>query len=51
MIAAYQDILTRKCDICGNLLGKRPQLPTIRRKIAANENQETKWEAHHADCL
>lgn len=44
MIAAYRDILTRKCDACDQLLGKKPQLPVVRTRVRrrrdSNEEKE-----------
>ncbi|KAI9886902.1 MAG: hypothetical protein M1823_001271 [Watsoniomyces obsoletus] len=50
MIASYDDVTSRECDICGEVLGKYPLFPTIRKKIRGKDKGEMKWEARHIDC-
>ena len=59
MIAAYADVMTRPCDKCGMLLGKRPQLTTLRKKVRRGNlrksedrgaKSESVWAAYHVGC-
>ncbi|KAI2478611.1 Med27 domain containing protein [Pyrenophora tritici-repentis] len=54
MIAAYKTIKGTSCAKCGKLLDDAALVPTARRSkqvAAANETQETIWEALHESCL
>ncbi|CAE7213669.1 hypothetical protein PTNB85_07021 [Pyrenophora teres f. teres] len=53
-IAAYKTVKGTSCAKCGKLLDHAALVPTARRSkqvAAANETQETVWEALHESCL
>jgi hypothetical protein len=54
VVAAYKDLRSAKCDICGRLLDGKAMTPAGRRikKIKTAEGkEETKWVAVHESCF